>query len=226
MPGVHQRLVVVERATRLVDQHLKDGLSQLSTMVKDGFDSINREREDAAGKLFSFHSMMAASLGGDTTRGDTTRDGDGDVGSPPATRRTITNPPAAAHERRSSSPVSQHRLTIKFHSLNTLYNEWYGLGESLDFPVPGGIAALEASNKAKWRRHFSANEVKTFSRVKMIVCGIEALQYQTQRDMDVVIDEMDVIYAMEAKKSVASMAIIVQTMGLVSKKKSRGKTKV
>jgi hypothetical protein len=41
MLGVHQHLVVVERATSLVDQHLKDDLSLLATMVKDGFSNIN-----------------------------------------------------------------------------------------------------------------------------------------------------------------------------------------
>jgi hypothetical protein len=84
--------------------------------------------------------------------------------------------------------------------LHTLYNEWYRLGESLHFPVPRGIAALEASTKAKWRRHFSDNDVKTFSRVKMTVAGIEALQYQAQCDMAIVIDDLDLSYAMEAKK--------------------------
>jgi hypothetical protein len=222
MPGMHERLVVMERGTRLVDQRLREGLFNLGTMVKDGFDDMIRERESTAVKLSAFHSAMAASLGATSKRKGTSYE------SLAAKRTKMSSPPMQQHDggRSPSTPdVTQHRLAMKHHSLHTLFNEWYGLGEYLDIPVPGGIAALEASEKTKWRKHFSANEVKNFSRVKMVVAGIDAMQCRIQRETEVAIEELDVIYTEEAKKSVASMAIIMQTMGLVSKKKSRGKTK-
>jgi hypothetical protein len=98
-------------------------------------------------------------------------------------------------------------------------NEWCILVEYLlDLPVPGGIAALEASHKAKWCKSFSSNEVK------IVVAGIYAIQCQTQC---MVINKLNFdLYIEKVKQSVASMAIIVQTMGLISKKKLRGKNKL
>jgi hypothetical protein len=219
MPGMHERLVVMERGTRLVDQRLREGLCNLGTMVKDGFDDMIRERESTALKLATFHSAMAASL--TTSKRKATSY---EIVSKRARR---TSSPMQQHDGRPPTPdvLSQHRLAMKHHSLHTLYNEWYGLGEYFDLPVPGGIAALEATEKTKWRKHFSPNEVKNFSRVKMIVAGIDAMQCRLQRDTEVAIEELDLIFTEEAKKSVASMVVIMQTMGLVSKKKSRGKTK-
>jgi hypothetical protein len=64
MPGMHKRLVVMERGTtRLVDQHLREGLFNLGMMVKEGFDDMIGECESTAVKLAAFHSVMTASLG-------------------------------------------------------------------------------------------------------------------------------------------------------------------
>jgi hypothetical protein len=235
MPGMHQRLVVVERATRQVDEHLKEvgtNLVDVGTKVTEGFKQIFQERQETAEKQIVFHKFMAASLGGVGGLGTSGKFGDSDVLLPGAVETTTRTIPAAQlqHNRSPSfagpAGASQHRLTIKFHSLRSLYNEWHGLGEMLDLPVPGGIAFLEASNKAKWRRHFSANEKKTFSRVKMVVAAIDTMHERTGRTIDATIDELDIIYAKEAKKSVASMANIIQSMGLVSKMNPRGKSKV
>jgi hypothetical protein len=106
---------------------------------------------------------------------------------------------------------SEHRLAIiKHHSLQTLCDEWHGVGECLDLPVPGGIAALEASHEAKWHDHFSNNEIKNFLRVKMVVTGTDETQRQTQCRVDSSIDKPDLVLQEEAKKSVANMVIIVQ----------------
>jgi hypothetical protein len=147
MPGMHEHLVVMERRTSLVDhQHLQEGVFNLGTMVKEGFDDMIPERESTAVKLSAFHSAMTASLG-------------------ITSKRKGTSYGIVAKRTRKSSPMqhdgcpptpddSQHRLAMKHHSLHTLYNEWYGLGEYLYLPVPGDIAALEASKNTKWRSIF------------------------------------------------------------------------
>jgi hypothetical protein len=194
-------------------QRLREGIFNLGMMVKEGFDDMIRERESTAVKVAAFHSVMAASLGTTSKRKGTSYD--------VVSKRARTSSPMQHDGSPPTPDISQHRLAMKHHSLHTLYNKWYGLGEYFDLPGPGGIAALEASEKTKWRKHFSPNEIKNCSRVKMIVAGIDAMQCRLQRDTEMAIEELDLIFTEEAKKSVtSSMVIIMQTMGLVSKKKS------
>jgi hypothetical protein len=231
MPGMHRRMVVMENATRQGDERVKNGFSQMEELIKGGFKNIEQRETQANTKLAEYHLAMATRLGAFSS----TKNGGYDMVPPRTTRASSPSNSSPAQQRginnggsslaTTSLPTSKHRLTVKHHSLQTLYNEWHGIGEYLDIPVPGGIAALEASHKAKWRNHFSGNEVKTFSRVKIIITGIDAMQYRTQHTIDLVIEELDLVFQKEAKKSVAQMVVIVQNMGLVQKKKARGKTK-
>jgi hypothetical protein len=52
----------------------------------------------------------------------------------------------------------RHIMVPKHHLIQLLYDEWYGLRDSLDKPVVGRIAAIEARYKLKWRNHFSASK--------------------------------------------------------------------
>ena len=90
-------------------------------------------------------------------------------------------------------------------------------------PVPSGLA-MEA-NKKKWRKHFSAAETKHFSRIRMIVKGIDAQAEATGKEAGDIIDEWELLFRIEAKKTISKMATLVQRMGLVVKKGSRGRTK-
>jgi hypothetical protein len=40
-------------------------------------------------------------------------------------------------------------MVPKHHSIQSLYDEWYGLGDCLDKAVVGGIAAIETRYKSK-----------------------------------------------------------------------------
>jgi hypothetical protein len=221
MPGMNQRLMLIENASRKNGERITNGLTKVDATISALSESMVARDVASDKRQAEFHLAMAARLGfASTGTINGTIQGVVPASSSPAQqRRLVVNNGA-------SLPASKHRLAMQHQSLQTLYDEWYGIGECLDLPVPGGIAALEANHKAKWRNHFSGHEIKNFSRVKMVVTGIDEMQRRTQRPIDSVIDELDLVFKEEAKKSVAKMVIIVQKRGLVDKKKSRGKTKL
>jgi hypothetical protein len=135
--------------------------------------------------------------------------------SPPSGRREPTD---------GISLFSEHHLKVKHQAMHTIYYEWHGLEDCEGFPVEGGIAALEAAQKTKWRRHFSQSEKKHFSRLQMIMNGLEAASMRSSCDPFDLLDEWNVTFQQDAKKSVAKMADWVKENGFVIKKAPRGKT--
>ncbi len=222
MPGMHQRLMLIESATRKNGERITNGLTKVDTTISALSESMVARDVASDKRQAEFHLAIAARLGF-TSTGTTNGTIQGVV---PASSSSQAQQRRLVVNNGTSLPASKHRLAMQHQSLQTLYNEWYGIEECLDLPVPGGIAALEASHKAKWRNHFSGHEINNFSRVKMVVNGIYEMQSRTQRPIDSVIDELDLVFKEEAQKSVAKMVIIVQKRGLVDKKKSRGKTKL
>jgi hypothetical protein len=59
----------------------------------------------------------------------------------------------------------------------------------------------------------------------MVIRGILTTVKNTDEALDTVINSIELPYKVDAKLSMAKMATIVQEHGLVTKKKSRGKTK-
>ena len=72
-------------------------------------------------------------------------------------------------------------------SLASMWDEWYGLPSgSTHGGRQGGIHALEATFKSKWRSHFPPAEAKQFSRMKYIVKSIS----KTIEDSETTEDEV------------------------------------
>jgi hypothetical protein len=116
-------------------------------------------------------------------------------------------------------------MVPKHHSIQSLWNEWYGLEDREDKPVAGGIAAMERHHKSKWRKHFSPSEKKHFSRSQIVIRSINTACNASGETMEKTIKAFEEEYEVRAKLSMAKMAIIVQELGLVTKKKQRGKAK-
>ena len=66
---------------------------------------------------------------------------------------------------------------------------------------------------------------KTLSRSQMVIRAILKTIDDTDETLDSTIEIFELTFEEEAKLSMSKMATIVQNFGLVSKKKSRGKTK-
>jgi hypothetical protein len=225
MPGVHQRFVALEGHVKTLNRGVTSSFDQLKTMVQDGFQAgftalheYNRERDSQlAARLHTMAEGLALpspSIG---------------AGAPfPPRRRQQQQQesPSPAGDVTPPSPGPRHhRMVLKHHSIESLWNEWYGLGEFEGKPVVGGIDAIERHDKSKWRKHFSMSEKKHFSRSQIVIRGINATIHDRGETFETTMESFEVTYEAEAKFSMAKMAAIVQTLGLVARKKSRGKTK-
>jgi hypothetical protein len=222
MPGVHQRFVATDGHVKALDRKIVSGFEKLDDKVDalaDHFTDLqayNRERDlELADTLRS----IAARLG--TPAGSTL--------SPPRTTRPqqVQSPSRGGDQQPSPSPdgARRHRMVAKHHSIQSLWDEWHGLGDFLDKPVVGGIAAIETLYKSKWRTHFSSSEKKHFSRSQIVMRAIQTTCDGCDEPFEETIGSFEVSYEVDAKFSIAKMATIVQNLGLVTRKKSRGKTK-
>ncbi len=232
MPGVHQRFVAMDGTLKTLDRKIVSGFEKLDTIdtkvdgLADHFNYLQANNRERDGNYADHLRTLAARL----------RAGDGSSPPPfsPPTRPQQQvqqqSPSRVGDNQPPPSPADaasgrRHRMVPKHHSIQSLFDEWYGLGDSLDKPVVGGIAALETRYKSKWRNHFSASEKKLFSRSQMVIRGILTTVENTDETLDTVINSFELPYEVDAKMSMAKMATIVQEYGLVTKKKPRGKTK-
>ncbi len=66
---------------------------------------------------------------------------------------------------------------------------------------------------------------KHFSRSQIVIRSIHTACEATDETLEKTIEEFEDVYQVRAKKSIATMATIVQELGLVTKKRARGKRK-
>jgi hypothetical protein len=76
-------------------------------------------------------------------------------------------------------------------SLRAVYNEWHGLGECTDIPIPaGGIKAIEEKSFGKWHKGLSKQKGKKFLNRKLTAQKVD--YYHTihpDRTVDQIIHE-------------------------------------
>jgi hypothetical protein len=84
MPGMHQRLMVVETATRQVQKDVKDGFFNVSARLTTEFQDIRNRENEADQKLAQYHIAMATRLGYTSTTNGPSHDV-----VPPRTTRTF-----------------------------------------------------------------------------------------------------------------------------------------
>jgi hypothetical protein len=232
MPGVHQRFVAMDGTLKTLDRKIVSGFDKLDTIdnkvdgLADHFNYLQANNRERDGNCADHLRTLAARL----------RAGDGSSPPPlspptrPQQQQVQQSPNRVGDNQPPPSPADaasgrRHRMVPKHHSIQLLFDEWYGLGDSLDKPVIGGISALETRYKSKWCNHFLASEKKNFSRSQMVIRAILTTVKNTNETLDTIIDSFELPYEVDAKLPMAKMATIVQEHGLVTKKKSRGKTK-
>jgi hypothetical protein len=169
MPGVHQRFLAMDGTLKTLDQKIVSGFEKRDTIdtkvdgLADHFNYLQANNRERDGNYADHLQTLAARL----------RAGDGSSPPPfsPPTRpqqqvqqqspsRVGDNQPPPSPDDAASG--RRHRMVPKHHSIQSLFDKWFGLEDSLDKPVVGGIAALETGYKSKWRNHFSASEKNTF----------------------------------------------------------------
>ena len=119
--------------------------------------------------------------------------------------------------------LADHQFYATHKSVQSFYNEYYGLGDFKDIPVDGGLATLEEKYKAKWRKHIKGG-AKHISRVKQVMQAIDNMAGLDGRTVDGAIDILELAYQSDdgAKKSLSNLVNILKQRGLVVSAASRG----
>lgn len=139
--------------------------------------------------------------------------------------RTVNTTRENESQVQMSPPVNHPRLSPQFSSLSMLWNEWYGIGgeETNDKPIPGGFAELERTQKSKWRKHFDASQGRSFTRIRLIVDGIEKMKETLEITTEAALYQLEPEWT-RLKKSPDAMVRYLQEMGYTKKAKPRGKS--
>jgi hypothetical protein len=214
-------------------------LNTLDRKVVAGFDKLDKVDTKVDGLADLFIDLQANNRERNAKLADSLRTLVERLGTPaestpplsPQTRRQQqVQSPSHGGDNQPSLPspadaARGHRMVPKHHSIQSLWNEWYGLEDCQDKPVVGGIAAMERQQKSKWRKHFSPSEEKYFSGSQIVIRSINTACDASDATMEKTIEAFEEVYEVQAKLSMAKMAIIVQELGLVTKKTHRGKAK-
>jgi hypothetical protein len=147
MPGVHQRFVAMDGTLKTLDRKVVSGFQKLDTIdtkvdgLVDHFNYLQGNNQERDGNYADHLRTLAARL----------RAGDGSFPPPfsPPTRQqqqVQQSPSRVGDNQPPPSPADaasdrRHRMVPKHHLIQSLFGEWYGLGDSLYKPVVGGIAA-------------------------------------------------------------------------------------
>ena len=125
------------------------------------------------------------------------------------TRRGLATPPIPA-------ACQQFTLQSRHRNLRSVWNEWHGLGDFQNRPIPGGIAKAEEVWKSKWRSHFEPREKKQFTRLKAVITAMMGVENQDWSDLEEA-------FLGPCKSSLSKMDDYLKEHGILSKKRARGR---
>ena len=116
------------------------------------------------------------------------------------------------------------RLSQHFASLSLMWDEWHGTGgpATKDLPIPGGFDQLENRYKSKWRRHFDGAQTRHFTRIRLIISGIQKSAEMATISVDSARDLLEPEWT-KHNKSPDAMVKYLQGVGYIKKSQPRGK---
>lgn len=192
LPGVHNRLAANEHVTRQTLQHVQQ-LPTLSDMQS------------------LLQNMMVGALSGL---------GNSQVlGGPPARAALPNN--ATLDNNPETRRAPEHLLSSSpERSIQSFYDEWFGLNEFKDKPIDGGIAELEKKFKTSWR---GKNDWSRISRQKRLCIAVEKEAKASGKTVEDVCRKWNKWFDEECNKSLSRMITFLIAKGKIPAKKPRGK---
>ena len=100
-----------------------------------------------------------------------------------------------------------------------VYDEFKGRGAYEDYPIPGGLEAVEEKTKKAWRKGFSAADQKHFSRVAMLVSAIDQ-SVVDGRGLEDVVRELEEVFE-DKGKAFSGLITELQRVDFIPKKGPR-----
>lgn len=219
LPGVHTRL------NTLTSELSKYGdlLTNLQQQIIEKMEQILERRAlEAMERLLREIGMRFLQGGEALSSGSQTRQGELFPPVHPddeSNNNTRNRQAEGAPGTRSMPPVpescKQYTLQARHRNLQSVWDEWHGIGEYLNRPIVGGIAKAEELWKSKWRRHFAAREKKLFTRLRSVVTAMLATSDW---------GDLEAAFIGPCKASLSKMDDYLKSEGVLQKKKPRGKT--
>jgi hypothetical protein len=228
LPGVHDRMSAMHSDISLVRLDVKN----LSLEVKDyslEVKKVVRQSEDGASqmvKLITYASQLMQLNGG-------AGGGAGQASPAPPLNSQRQAAAAAAHDDDDDDDedddnfgkAKRHTMKGRYQSLHLIYYEWYGLDISKDQPIVGGFKKCEELFKSSWRKHHTNAEKKHFSRLKMIIQGLQKKAVDEGSPMEEVVDILEETYQKSCNKTISKMADWMMQQGLIPQGKKRATSK-
>lgn len=236
LPGVHQWHKANEQAiSRLGDrvdtfaEAVAAGINTLITKVN----MSEQQRADQEARLAALLEMGSNVLRGgqsqlSPTRTTTTFEFENGfpitpagapspAGAPDTWCTTTTVAATVSQEETELDTHKTYRMRPKHQTLTDLYAEWMGTGDFMD--EFGGIEGRNQKFGARWRKHLAPY---IYSRTERTVKGIRAFAEEKRIDVYDACEQLQEQYK-QCKCSCANMVSYFTTIGLLAKKKPRGK---
>ena len=216
LPGVHHHLQLHSQQISDVKEDVNTKHELMKTHVSQEVSTAKNDIIQALGT-----SMMTAGR----NILDHTTDGGYSENLNPISRPVEESPRPISASSNLNNPHASIFLKPSYPTLKDLYHHWNGMEGYSDPRFPGGIAVLESTYKAKWRRHFSAAQKKQFSRASTIMRAVTKQFRDRGMEMDLmdILDELEAAYKDTAKSSLGNMITVLQDMGWWDKGKPRGR---
>lgn len=129
----------------------------------------------------------------------------------------LPSPPA---NNRPANVITQKDSQLVFNSdwmkhatLESVYQQWYGIGKFQNKPRKGGFSGLERQYKRKWRSHFKPNERTEFKHLKQAIRALENYMETKGKSLETSIAELDIEFQGEAKRSLAKFEQAMKLRG-------------
>ena len=108
-------------------------------------------------------------------------------------------------------PGKGHLLSHKPVSATSIWNEWHGLEDFQDIPVPGGIPTMEKEHKTDWRKGY--NWQKRFSRWNTAIKAMKKIQLNGDKSHKDFLQSMEVIFLKHPSITSFSIAVAMKANG-------------
>lgn len=140
------------------------------------------------------------------------------------TTMTAEPPPQDTIEDNAAVPVSDlervrfHPLACRIRATNAtaIYEEYHGIGDFNDVPAEGGLKSLDEKWGTKWRSG-DAGYQKAYSRMQLVLKGVD-LQVKAGKELVVVLNEFDALFAEKNCKTMDNMVVALQNAKLLPKR--------
>jgi len=217
LPGVHRWHQANNQEMQTLSTTVTDFIQEVRTAVKAIHEDSSQRNREAGRQLASSFLQVAKSLVSNEREHPNDPVTLDDFEFESFLPRTPTNDSPTDF---SSNKPATYNMVHQHKTLADMWDEWHGIGKFHD--SYGGIQGRENVHKSKWRKHINS---AFFCRTKQCIFAIKVYADEKEIEIKAALELLQKEYT-NCGCSVANMYRRFQTMGILEKKNSRGRTKL